>query len=174
VPDVAVLLLTALLHEDVALFSAGLFIAERRVPAGVALAAVYVGVIANNYMVYLLGGAARRLPWLRRWLIGEKIERVRTRLQRRLLPTLALCRFMPGLLSPTLLGCGWLGIAPMRFIPAMLLAAALYVPLVLTIVTSLGEAVFRRVGKNAWWVLLAFAVATLCGWTLVRLRRPRQ
>jgi membrane protein DedA with SNARE-associated domain len=163
---------TALLHEDVAILGAGLLATEGRLPVGALYALVYAGVLLNNSTVYALGAAARRLPRLRRWLIHDNVEKLRRRLERGLLPALALCRFVPGVLTPTLLGCGWLGIPFDRFVVAAALAAGAYLALALTLVLVIGETVLRYAGDNHWLLFPALAVvAMVVYWKLVRSRK---
>lgn len=131
---------TALLHEDVAILAAVFFITKQDLPIANAALFLYLGIITNNCVIYSIGAAARRIPQWQRWLTGEKIERVRRHLAKGLLPALVLCRFIPGLLTPTLAVCGWLGVPFMRFLPAAAIAAALYMALLLTILTAIGKA----------------------------------
>ena len=154
---VLLLFAAALLHEDVAIVSAGFLAAERQLPFGALYAVVYTGVMLNNGAMYALGATARRAPRLRRWLIGKNVDALHRHLDRGLLPALVLCRFVPGILTPTLLGCGWLGVSFLRFLAAAAFAAAAYLALALTLVIALGEAVLR----DNLWLLLPVAVGAI-------------
>jgi membrane protein DedA with SNARE-associated domain len=159
--DLLLLFFAASLHDDVAIVMAALFAYERGVPPAYGLTAVYTGTIANNYVLYRLGAAARRVPGLRRWLIGEKVGHVRQRLKKHLVPTMVLCRIIPGSLSPAILGCGWLGIPFARFALTTVISAALYLALVSALVFTLGETVLQRLSGTAGlvaFVLLAFGL----------------
>lgn len=154
-----IVFLTALLQEDIAILSAGFFVVERDMPLAIAFAAVYSGMLTSNFLLYGLGMMARRLPWARRWLIGAKVEHVRQRLRERLVLTVALCRLTPGLLFPTLLGCGWLGVSFARFALITAVTAVLYVPLMLMLVVMFGEIVQQRLSDWAWLSLVAHTPA---------------
>jgi membrane protein DedA with SNARE-associated domain len=130
---------TALLHEDVAIVAAVYLVSTQKVPLPLAAAFLYAGVLVNNCAVYGLGATARRVPRWQRWLTGEKIERVRAHLGKGLLPALVLCRFIPGLLTPTLAVCGWLGVPLSRFLPAAAIAAAVYMTLLLGVLIAIGK-----------------------------------
>lgn len=154
-----IVFLTALLQEDIAILSAGFFVVERDMPLAIAFAAVYSGMLTSNFLLYGLGMMARRLPWAQRWLIGAKVEHVRQRLRERLVLTVALCRLTPGLLFPTLLGCGWLGVSFARFALITAVTAVLYVPLMLMLVVMFGEIVRQRLSDWAWLSLVALTPA---------------
>lgn len=136
--DGLLLFLTAMAQEDIAILTAGYLILERGMPPAVALAAVYAGALLGNLGIYGLGAAAHRWRWTERWHIGERVARVRERLLRHWVPTVLLCRLTPGLLWPTLLGCGWLGISVARFAAVNAVAAGIYLSAVLTLAVTLG------------------------------------
>lgn len=167
--DGLVLFLTAVAQEDVAIVTAAYFILERGMPAAVALASVYGGMLLGNLAVYAIGAAAHRGRWFERWHVGERVARVRDRLSRHWVITVLLCRLTPGLLWPTLLGCGWLGIRFARFAAVCAAAAALYVAPMLTLAVALGEALPRPSGAWPWIALTALALAVRIG----RRRRAR-
>jgi len=155
--DGPLLFLAASLHEDVAILMACVFAIEHDMPLAYGLLVVYVGTLANNYAVYGLGAAARRLPGVRRWLIGEKVERMRQKLKRHLVSTVVVCRFIPGSLSPAILGCGWLGVPFARFALTTAITAALYVAFIAAVILTFGRTVLQRLSEFAWPVVLAFA-----------------
>lgn len=154
-----VLFLTALLHEDVAIVTAAFFVVQQGLPLPFALAVVYVGVLANNALIYGLGKVARRLPKIRRLLVGERVERARRKLERHLVPAVLLCRLTPGLLYPTFLACGWLGIPFLRFAVLAAVAPAVYVPVMLMLVVTFGDVVLQRLSEWAWTALAVIVIA---------------
>lgn len=142
--DGLLLFLTAIAQEDIAMLTAAYFIVEREMPPVVAWAAVYAGALLGNTGIYGLGAAAHRWRWTERWHIGDRVARVRERLSRHWVPTVLLCRLTPGLLWPTLLGCGWLGISFARFAAVNAVAAGIYLSVALALVVTLGESVVPR------------------------------
>jgi membrane protein DedA with SNARE-associated domain len=168
---VLLIFLVALLQEDLAIVTAGFMVAERQLPVAAALAAVYAGVLMNNLGVYGVGLAARRMPLARRRLIGERVERVGERLKARAIPAVLLCRLVPGTLLPTYLGCGWFGVPFSRFAGAAAAAAAVYVPLVFTLVALFGIVVLRRLSAWAWIPLAVIVVAGVMVANRARTRR---
>lgn len=142
--DGLLLFLTAIAQEDIAVLTAAYFILDRGMPPAVAWAAVYTGALLGNLGIYGLGAAAHRWRWTERWHIGERVARVRERLLRHWVPMVVLCRLTPGLLWPTLLGCGWLGISFARFAIVSAMAAAVYLSVALTLMVILGGSVLPR------------------------------
>ena len=142
--DGLLLFLTAIAQEDIALLTAAYFILERGMPPGVAWTAVYAGALLGNIGIYGVGAAAHRWRWTERWRVGERVARVRARLARHWIPTVLLCRLTPGLLWPTLLGCGWLGISLARFVIVNAIAAAVYLAAALALMVLLGASVMPR------------------------------
>jgi membrane protein DedA with SNARE-associated domain len=161
------LFLLASFHEDVAVLSACYLSIERGMALREGLAIVYVGTLVNNYVIYGLGMLARRLPGLRRRLIHESAQKMRRRLGRHLAKTLIACRFLPGSLSPVMLGCGWLGVPFARFALTIAVSAALYLVLVAVIACTLGETVLKQLSGYAWAIaigLAAIAVVVVALW----------
>jgi membrane protein DedA with SNARE-associated domain len=157
--NVLALFLAASLHEDVAIVMAGLLVLEQKMSLVLALTLVYVGSVLNNCVIYGLGMYARKLPGLRRWLIDDRVERVRQRMKQNLVSTMIVCRVIPGSLSPILLGCGWLGVPFARFALSVAFTAAVYVGVVAALVFTLGQGVAQQLGKQPW--LIAVIVAAL-------------
>lgn len=142
--DGLLLFLTAVAQEDIAILTAAYFIIERDMPPAVAWAAVYIGALLGNIGIYGIGAAAHRWRWTERWHVGDRVARVRERLSRHWIATVLLCRLTPGLLWPTLLGCGWLGISVARFAIVNAIAAAVYLSVALALMVILGGSVLPR------------------------------
>ena len=172
--DALVLFLTAIAHEDVAIVTAVYFILERDMPPTLALVSIFGGTLIGNLAVYAVGAAAHRGRWFQRWHVSERVARVRDRVSRHWAITLLLCRLTPGLLWPTLLGCGWLGVRLARFAVVCAAAAALYLVPVLALALALGEALPRASGVWPWVALTALGLAAgiLGLWWRHRCKRP--
>ena len=138
--DALVLFLAAMAQEDIALVTAGYFILEHDMRPAVAFAMVGGGSWLGNLILYGIGRLARRARWLERWHVDARVARVRDRLRRHWIVTVLLCRLTPGLVWPTMLGCGWLAVPIARFAIVSAAAAGGYAALVLAVVTALGAA----------------------------------
>lgn len=149
------LFLASWLHEDAAIVSGALLVVESDLPTSVALLSLFSGMVAGDMGIYGLGVLARRSSWLRRRLVGERVERLRRVLGSHLWFSVALCHFLPGALFPTFLACGWFGLPLGRFAVASAAAAAIYVPAALFLVITFGQAFLHSYGLWAWGGVLA-------------------
>ncbi len=141
--DALVLFLAAMAQEDIALVTAGYFIIERGMSPALAFAMVGGGSWMGNLMIYGTGRLAHRARWLERWHVDARVARVRDRLRRHWIATVLLCRLTPGMVWPTMLGCGWLAVSVARFALVSAVAAGGYAALMLTLVIALGAALPR-------------------------------
>jgi membrane protein DedA with SNARE-associated domain len=158
VPAGLMVFLTACLHEDVAILTAAFLVVEQGMPPALAASLAYAGMLANNLTLYVLGARARRYAWVRRWLSDERAVRIRHRLERHLVTTLALSRLGQSMLTPALLGCGCLHVPLRRVMPVVAVSAAAYLAAMLALVIELGEGLLRQVDDWAWLVPMALAV----------------
>lgn len=158
VPVGLIVFLTACLHEDLAIIVAAFFVVENGMSPALAASLAYAGMLANNLTLYSLGAHARRHAWVQRWLRGNRASRIRHRLERHLVTTLALSRLGQSMLTPALLGCGCLHVPLRRVMPVLAVTAATYLAVMLTLAIALGESAMQQVGNWAWVVPLALFV----------------
>jgi membrane protein DedA with SNARE-associated domain len=158
------LFLMPFLREDVAIVAGGLLIVEHRMPAGLAVASLYAGIIASDFLLYGLGRLARRSARVRRLLLRPRLERIGERLSEHVAAAMIVARIVPGLIFPVYVGCGLLGVRTAVFAPITMATAALYLPALLWLVIRFGEDVLSQVGYWAWIVVIAALVALTVGW----------
>ncbi len=151
-PAALVVFLSACLHEDVAILAAGYLVLQHGMSPFAAAALAFAGMMANNLVLYWLGSSARGHPWVRRWLAGDLAVRIRRRLERHLVATLALSRLGQSMLTPALLGCGCLHLPLRRVLPAVAATAAVYLTVMLALVITLGQSAIREFGNWLWAV----------------------
>ena len=159
----------SLLHEDVALVTAGMMVARHGLPASFGLVALCLGAVTGDVGIYSLGALAHRVPRLRRWVIGPNVDRVHDWLDRHFLRVVALARVTPGVLFPSYVACGWFGLPLRRFLPAAWTASILYTAVAYTLMLAFGETILRKFGYGAW----AAVAVLLVLFTALRTRRPR-
>ena len=154
------LFFATLLHEEVALVAASYLLVEQGVPAVPVTIVACVGIIAGDWLIYLLGVAARHLPLVKRWMGMERAVRSRLWLQEHLTTAVVVARLFPGpgVLFPTFFAMGSLGIPFTRFAATTAAVAAVYTPLALLLLSAFGAVVVTRLGQWAW---LPFAVLPL-------------
>jgi len=158
------LFLIPFLHEDVAIFGGSLMIVEHRLPAFLALASLYAGMVSSDLLIFGLGGLARKSPRVRRLLLRPGAERLGQWLGKHAVSMVALARFVPGLTFPVYLGCGFYRVSFVRFFSTTALTAALYLPAVLFLISRFGEAVLSSLGYWSWIVAIALFTLAAVNW----------
>lgn len=146
------------LHEDVAVVMAATMMHERVVPFGVAVGALYGGVVASDVSLFMLGRLARQWAWLRRFVHEDAMTRVQKRLRRNRVFAIGVARLVPGMLFSTLVACGWFAVPFAEFFLPALVTSALYTAVMLLLVFKFGGAILGQVGAWGWYVLLGLAL----------------
>jgi membrane protein DedA with SNARE-associated domain len=157
---VASLLMLPFAHEDLAIVLGAYAIVSGMLPAGLVAVCIYGGMVASDFALYGIGAGARRLPWLNRYAVDDRVERFGQNLKRNLFGLFALCRVVPGVVFVAFVACGWARVSLARFTVASLLISALYLPITLYLAVVFGDALDDHVGLWSWPVLLAVLVAT--------------
>ena len=153
------LLLLPAAHEDVAIILGGYLVVNQLMPVGIVVVTIYVGMVASDLALYLIGLGARYLPWLSRLAVTERVKNFGGTLQRNLFGLAALGRVVPGAIFVIMIGCGWTRVPWTRVALASLLSSALYLPLMLYLVIVFGDALDDRAGLWTWPFLLGLIVA---------------
>jgi membrane protein DedA with SNARE-associated domain len=141
-------------HEDVAIVFGAYCVIHKLMPVGFVVAGIYGGMVASDFALYGIGAGARRLPWLGRYAIDERVQRFGETLKRNVFGLVALCRVVPGVVFVAFIACGWTGVPLARFTMASLIVSALYLPLVLYLAIEFGDALQDRLGTWTWPLLL--------------------
>src|SRR5258705_4091659 len=142
-------------HEDLAIVLGAYILVNDLMPAGLVVAGLYSGIVASDFALYGIGFGARRLPWLRRHAVDDRVRGFGDALKRNLFALVPLCRFVPGLVFVACVACGWGRVSLARFTVASLLVSALYLPMMLYLVVVLGGGLDGHIGLWAWPFLLA-------------------
>ena len=158
--EVASLLVLPFAHEDLAIVLGAYAIVNDILPIGLVTATLYGGIVISDIALYGLGAAARRIPWVRRWTIGERVTGYGDKLKENVFWLVALCRVVPGTIFFAFVACGWTGVSLRRFSAASLLVSALYLPMMLMLTIVFGDRLNDLVGVWTWPLLLAGLVGT--------------
>ena len=153
-------------HEDVAIVFGAYAIVSKWLPTSLVVLCIYAGMVAADFALYGVGAGARRIPWLSRWVIDDRVRRFGPSLDANLFGLFALCRLAPGAGFVAFIACGWMRVSLMRFAVASLVMAALYLPMTLYLVVVFGAALEGHIGLWSWPVLLV----ALAAMTFVRRR----
>jgi membrane protein DedA with SNARE-associated domain len=163
------------LHEGTAIaFGAACLVAQR---SSVVLTATVLiaGIITGDLGIYGLGALARRSKWLQRRLGVGTRDGIQPKTRHGLLPVVAMCRVVPGMLFPTFLSYGWRGVPFGHFAMASTVVTLLYVPVLLTLFVQFGLQIAQWVQHSPMVSLIAPAIGvTVFGsWWLIAHRRRR-
>src|SRR6185369_11705901 len=104
---IASLLALPFAHEDLAIILGGYIIANDLMPTLVVVLSIYGGIVASDFALYGIGAGARRIPWLRRFAIDDRIQALGDTLHRNVFGLVAVCRVVPGVVFVVFVACGW-------------------------------------------------------------------
>ena len=162
------LFLITFLREDVAIVLGGLMIVEHHVPAALVAASLLAGMVTGDFLIFGLGRLAQRSPRIRRAMLHPGAERLAGWLSRHFPAAMIVARLLPGLIFPVYVACGLVGVPARRFAPITILTAALYLAVVLWLVTRFGSTILSAIG---YWTWVA-AIAGLLALSLLLARHP--
>jgi membrane protein DedA with SNARE-associated domain len=146
-------------YEDLAIILGAYIVVNKIMPAALVVLCIYGGMVASDFALYGIGAGARRMPWLTRLAVNDRVRGFGDTLKRNLFGLVALCRVVPGVVFVAFIACGWTRVPLARFTVATLVVSALYLPLMLCIVVFFGDALDDRVGLWTWPFLLCVLVA---------------
>ncbi len=157
----AMLFFGTFLQEDLAVVTGGMFIIKKILPHYLVLLSLYSGIVISDILIYGLGVAARSIPWTQKYLLNNKVQYAKQKIEKNIIPSVALCRLFPGLLFPTFVACGWLGIPFIQFTTITIIAAAFYAVILLFLVTTIGATIIQPIGTIGWIILFCLAIAVV-------------
>src|SRR5262249_59507957 len=82
-------------HEDLAIVLGAYIVVNDLMPTGLVVASIYGGMVVSHFALYGIGAGARRLPWLRRHAVDDRVRSFGDVLKRNLFALVAVCRFIP-------------------------------------------------------------------------------
>jgi membrane protein DedA with SNARE-associated domain len=146
-------------HEDLAIVAGAYIVVNELMPTALVVIAIYGGIVASDFALYGIGAGARRLPWLSRYAIDHRVHAFSDRVKRNIFGIVVLCRFVPGIVFVAFIACGWARVSLARFTIASLVVSALYLPLMLYLAITFGDALSSMVGLWTWPLLFAALIA---------------
>jgi membrane protein DedA with SNARE-associated domain len=163
------------LHEGTAIAAGAAFLVAQRSSMLLTVTVLIAGIISGDLGVYGLGALARRSKWLQRRLGVGTQDDTQPRTGHRLIPVVAMCRVVPGMLFPTFFSYGWRGVPFGHFAMASTVVTLCYVPVLLALFVQFGLQIAQLVQHSPMVSLIAPAIAvTVCvSWWLLARRRRR-
>lgn len=147
------------LHEGSAIAAGAAFLVAQHSSVLLTAIVLIAGIVTCDLGVYGLGALARRSKWLQHRLGVSTLEDVPPRSGNRLIPIVAMCRVVPGMLFPTFLSYGWRGVPFGHFAIATIVVTLLYVPVLLTLFVQFGFQIAQMVQHSPALSLIAPAIA---------------
>lgn len=142
-------------QEDLAILTGGVLATNKTLPVIVVFLTLVTGFLTGDIIIYGLGWGAHKVPWLYRKIYSEKVEKAREKLENNLTSTLVVVRLVPGLLFPTYIACGFIGVSFGQFAITTLATGATYTAIILTILIKIGEAFIPTFGHWIWFIIFA-------------------
>ncbi|MBF4434519.1 DedA family protein [Vibrio anguillarum] len=157
---IGVILLSYLL-EDVAIVTAATLALQNLMPPGLALLAIFVGIVSGDLGLYYLGQVAQRVRPLRyQALTNKHFRTVRRKLHHHTFLNLFIIRFVPGLRTVGFTLSGFFSIPLALFLCSVLTATALWTLIVFSTLYYLGSQVWQQ-PSHYQWIIIPIAIGLL-------------
>jgi membrane protein DedA with SNARE-associated domain len=165
------IILLSYLLEDLAIVTAALVASDDLLIMPLALLAIFIGIASGDLALYWLGKVAHRSRCLRYRLLRHKSMKViRQKLSLQAFGNIFVIRFVPGLRAVGYSLSGFFHISLWQFLLAVMLATAVWVGVVFTVIYQLGSASWL-VDTPYKWFLAPLALLVL--WALnARAKKP--
>ncbi len=145
--------------EDASTIIVAALAAEGKISVALALLSLYVGIILGDLGLYALGRLAVNHGWARRLADRREVRPLGDWLDGRLMVTIFVARFMPGLRLPTYTASGFFRTSFHRFALAVVAATAIWTSLLFTVSFLFGTVAARILGGWLWGVVACLVLA---------------
>ncbi len=159
------LAVSTLASEDFACIGGGLLASSGSVDLVPAILGCLLGIFFGDLAIYFIGrvfgATALELPILRHMVSAKALNRSSEWFEKRGVALVVLTRFFPGSRVPTYFAAGVVKVGWIRFTLALLLASAIWTPILVLASYYLGEAFlgyFESLGAGGWLGIVAFIV----------------
>jgi membrane protein DedA with SNARE-associated domain len=151
--------IAVLFQEDVTTVVVGMMAADGLVAIPLAMGALILGELINDFGLYGIGRLAITHPRLHRWVEHERRLPLRSRLNGSLIPTVVIVQFMPGLRLPMYMACGFFSLSFRRFAIGVVPAVAVWSTLMFSCSYLYGEYAAKIVGVWEWPIAVIGIIA---------------
>ncbi len=162
--------ISTLASEDFACIGGGLLAASGAVDLWPAVVGCLLGIFFGDLGIYLIGrvfgATALELPVLRHLVSAKALSRSSDWFEKRGVALVVLTRFFPGSRVPTYFAAGVVRVGWVRFTLALLLASAIWTPILVLASYFLGDRFldfFESLGAGGWLGIVAFIVCFSVG-----------
>jgi len=149
------------IHEDVATVATGMLVADGVTGVGVALPALYIGIVAGDLGLYGIGRLVA-LNFLSEGLtVGRRFLALKMWLDERLVAGVLLVRFLPGLRLPAYTTYGFFAMPFRRFVVSVIFAASIWTTGLFYLSYEFGALTADWFGVLRWPVIIIAAIVPL-------------
>lgn len=146
----ALIIAATFILEDAATIGAALMASAGYIEPGLALGALYSGIVLGDLGLYGIGRYAAGHPRAVRWVGEKRIARGRDWMHDRLAPALLSARFLPGMRLPTYIASGFLKVHFFRFAMIATAATAAWTGIFFFLIFRYGSLVIEFFGEWSW------------------------
>lgn len=175
IPQILLIALSTFASEDLTCVATGALISRGRISFLGGTLACFLGIFIGDLLLFLggrlAGRRAFRWPPVCRLAPPERVDQASEWLAARGLPVVFLSRFTPGLRLPVYFAAGLLSTPFRSFAGYLLLACAVWTPLVVGATVLLGENLIRAAFSHGGQEIPALIVACGMGIAAIRLTR---
>ncbi len=168
------IVLGTLVSEDLACIATGVLVSQHKLGLIEGTFACLAGIFAGDMLLFLCGRLAGSFPWFRHQLNSRmsllRLQQATAWFAQRGMVVVLLSRFTPGLRLPTYVAAGLLGSRPFAFAGYLLLASAMWTPLLVAGTALIGEQTLKKSLKLEGRVALLCITALVILWLMPSFR----
>jgi membrane protein DedA with SNARE-associated domain len=149
------------IHEDIATVATGILVADGVTSVGVALPALYIGIVAGDLGLYGIGRLVALNRISRRLAGGRRFSTLKIWLDERLVAGVLMVRFLPGLRMPAYTTYGFFAMPFRSFLVSVIFAASIWTTGLFYLSYEFGTLTADWLGVLRWPVIVIAAVVPL-------------
>ena len=152
-----------LVHEDITTVLTGILVADGITPVGVALPALYCGIVLGDIGLYGLGRLIALNRISRRFAGGARFGTLKVWLDKHLVAGVFMVRFLPGLRMPAYTAYGFFAMPLGRFVISVIFAASIWTTGLFYLSYKFAALTAEWLGMLRWPVIVVATVLPLLG-----------
>ncbi len=149
------------IHEDIATVATGILVADGVTSVGVALPALYIGIVAGDLGLYGFGRLIALNRISKRFADGQRFSAFKVWLDERLVAGVFVVRFLPGLRMTAYTTYGFFAMPFRRFVVSVILAASIWTTGLFYLSYQFGALTVEWLGALRWPIIIIAAVVPL-------------
>jgi len=149
------------IHEDIATVATGMLVADGVTSVGVALPALYIGIVAGDLGLYGMGRLVALNRISKRLAGGRRFSALKIWLDERLVAGVFLVRFLPGLRMPAYTTYGFFAMPFRRFVVSVIVAASIWTTGLFYLSYEFGTLTADWLGVLRWPAITIAAIVPL-------------